>query len=146
MIYCTNCGNREPAGAKFCTSCGATIPVINSTINQPMSQPAVSLAQQTAIAPISETGATTTHREEPISTGGYFGIMFLLMIPLLNLLLLIIWACGGCRTINKRNLSRAILIWMLIGTTLSGLLFLVGGFFWSDQLNTLKELLETINY
>jgi len=53
---------------------------------------------------------TKTSRYEPIGTRGYIGIWLLLMIPAINLLLLIVWACGGCRKINKRNFARAMLV------------------------------------
>ncbi|MEG1557901.1 MAG: zinc-ribbon domain-containing protein [Oscillospiraceae bacterium] len=49
-----------------------------------------------------------------ITTGGYIGICLLLLIPVVNLLLLIIWACGGCKKYNKRNLARSALILMLV--------------------------------
>lgn len=37
-------------------------------------------------------------------------LWLLMMLPLINLLLLIVWACGGCWKINKRNFARAMLI------------------------------------
>jgi hypothetical protein len=64
-------------------------------------------------------------KEVPISTGGWFGIMFLLALPALNLLLLIIWAVGGANRENKRNFARAVLLWMVIGTALSVIIMLV---------------------
>jgi hypothetical protein len=65
----------------------------------------------------------------------------LLAIPALNLLLLIIWACGGCRKRNKRNLARAILLWCLIGGILTLLIILAGTFLFGNEWNTLKESL-----
>ena len=41
---------------------------------------------------------------EPITTGGYIGIFLLMLLPLINLILLIIWACGGCQKVNKGEL------------------------------------------
>lgn len=127
MAFCTNCGNQVPDGIKFCTSCGAamgaTAPV------QPTQQP----------APVYAAQPVAVYQEEPISTGGYIGIMFLMMLPLINLILLIIWACGGCKKVNKRNFARAMLVWMVIASVLGGLLFLVGGLFFGDTINALKE-------
>lgn len=45
-----------------------------------------------------------------ISTWGIVGIFFLLMIPVVNLILIIMWACGGCRKIQKQSFARAMLI------------------------------------
>ena len=47
---------------------------------------------------------------EPISTGGFIGIMLLLCIPIVGLILMIVWACGGCRKVTKRAMARAMLI------------------------------------
>jgi hypothetical protein len=58
-------------------------------------------------------------KEAPISTGGWFGILFLLALPALNLLFLIIWAVGGTGRVNKKNFARAVLLWMVTGIVLS---------------------------
>lgn len=144
MAFCTNCGNQMSDGIKFCTSCGAamgaTAPVqptqqpVQPVMQQPVQQPA---APQPA--PVYAAPPVAVCQEEPISTGGYIGILFLMMLPLINLILLIIWACGGCKKVNKRNFARAMLVWMLIASVLGGLLFLVGGFLFGDTINTLKE-------
>lgn len=41
------------------------------------------------------------------------------MHPLVGLILMIVWACGGCRKLQKRNLARASLILAVIGLALS---------------------------
>lgn len=64
---------------------------------------------------------------EPITTGGYIGIMLLMMLPLINFILLLVWACGGCRKVNKTNFARAMLVVMLAGLVLSGIAFLIFG-------------------
>ena len=68
----------------------------------------------------------------PITTGGYIGIFFLMLIPVVNLILLIVWACGGCKKVNKRNFARAALIlclifFVIISLVLVTLTFAVGG-------------------
>ena len=62
------------------------------------------------------------------------------MIPVVNLICLIIWACGGCNKKNKTNLSRALLVWMLIGTLIGGIIALAGGLLFGDSFNELMEL------
>lgn len=140
MAFCTNCGNQVPDGIKFCTSCGTLIKAaapaqLAQSAQQPVQQPVM----QQQPATIYTAPPVTAYQEEPISTGGYIGIMFLMMLPLINLILLIIWACGGCKKVNKRNFARAMLVWMVIASVLGGLLFLVGGLFFSDTIDVLKE-------
>jgi len=43
-------------------------------------------------------------------------------IPVVGQILMIVWALGGCRKINKRNLARASLILMLVMMLLTALL------------------------
>ncbi len=49
-----------------------------------------------------------------ITTAGFVGIFALMAVPVVNLVLLIIWACGGCQKITKTRFARAMLIIMLI--------------------------------
>jgi hypothetical protein len=154
--HCTNCGNQMTADAKFCTSCGATTTTAAdkvATVATPAqtAAPTATAAAASAtfaqapVRPQAQSANATTpaqaaaYREEPISTGGYFGILFLLAIPALNLLLLMIWACGGCRKVNKRNFARAVLLWCVIGGILSLLIVLVGGLLFENEWNALKE-------
>lgn len=126
MAFCTNCGNRVADGIKFCTSCGALM-AGNAQTAQP---------QPVYAAP----PAATVYQEEPISTGGYIGILLLMAVPIVNLICMIVWACGGCKKVNKRNLSRAMLVLMLISIILGGLAMLAGNMLFGDVFNEIKDL------
>ena len=64
-------------------------------------------------------GPAPGSRYELSSTGGFIGILLLMCIPLVGLILMSVWACGGCRKLQKRNLARASLILAVIGLALS---------------------------
>ncbi len=67
--------------------------------------------QQTIVDFSSLAGSTLDDSPyEPITAWGYIGILVLLMIPVIGWIFAIVWACGGCRKLNKRNLSRGYLI------------------------------------
>ena len=153
MAYCTKCGTQVADGVKFCTSCGSPMgaaqpqaapqqPQQQAAQPQPQphhqmhQQPQQPYMQQPQYAP----APPAVYTEEPISTGGYIGIFFLLMIPVVNLICLIVWACGGCNKKNKTNLSRAMLVWMLIGALIGGIIALAGGLLFGDSFNELMEL------
>lgn len=72
--------------------------------------------------------------------------MFLLLIPILNLLLLIVWACGGCRKVNKQNFAKAMLLWMLVGIGVSVLVGIVFSIFFagSGGIEGIKEYFFSI--
>ncbi len=79
-------------------------------------------------------------RERPLSTSEFFTTMLLLGIPVVNLVLLIAWAFGGSTNLNKRNLSRAMLIFTLIAVVVWIVSFVLG----LTVLNGIPGLRETL--
>lgn len=59
----------------------------------------------------------------PLSVGEFFVMILLLGIPIVNIIMLFVWGFGESNT-NKKNYSRAVLIWMAIGIGL-GILFAI---------------------
>ena len=133
MSYCINCGMKLSDGVRFCTGCGTPVPSAKATEVSPPQNEIKVEPRQAAPAPATVQGIETPppagSRYAPMSTGGFIGIFLLMLIPIVNLILLIVWACGGCRKVNQTNLARAMLVLMLIGIVLSMLLALVGGLF-----------------
>ena len=72
---------------------------------------------------------------EPITAWGYIGIMLLMCIPIVGIILTIVWACGGCRKVNKKSLARATLIMMAVGLVIS----LILGFVFKAIFNKAME-------
>ena len=157
MFYCKNCGQQINEEVKFCPSCGTPIEMAaprEKGQEQPAAPPAPApepvpvqpVQQPTAQQPLyaAQSVAPAVYQEEPISTGSYIGIFLLLMIPLVNLVCLIVWACGGCAKRNKTNLSRALLVWILIGTVLGGLFFLAGSLLFGDVFNEIMNVGKSI--
>ena len=139
MAYCTKCGTQVAEGVKFCTSCGT--PMGAAQQPQPQPQPQQQQYQQPyQQLPYGQPYQQPVYTEEPISTGRYMLMFLLLMIPVVNLLCLIVWACGGSNKKNKVNLSRAMLFWMIIGLVIGGIIALAGGMLFGDSINELMEL------
>lgn len=104
MVTCPRCGAESDGLKPYCINCGAPLPVENAGQHPP-----VYAAPEPGPRPFDERPAKGT-RFAPMSIGSYIGTFLLLMLPVVNLILLIVWACGGCRNENKRNLARAMLI------------------------------------
>lgn len=56
---------------------------------------------------------------EPISAWGWLGIILLMGIPFVNVVLTIVWACGGCRKNAKKSFARGVLLYVLLGILLA---------------------------
>jgi dolichol kinase len=59
-------------------------------------------------------------------------MMLLMLIPVVNIILLLVWALGGSKNLNRQAYARAALIMMLIGAVLSAVVgFFIGELFQS---------------
>ncbi len=131
MANCTSCGAELKDGLKFCTTCGTAVSevTVEETVNSvsepvqptPIVQPTVQpvAPQPVAPQPVVPQDPMVGTKYELISTWGYIGISLLMCIPVVGQILMIVWACGGCRKLQKRNYARAMLIMFAIGLVLS---------------------------
>jgi hypothetical protein len=68
----------------------------------------------------------TTYR--PVTVGNWMLTYLLMCIPLVNLILLFVWAFGSNTPESKANWAKASLIWIVLGIAFYVLLFMVIGF------------------
>lgn len=61
----------------------------------------------------------------PVSTGDWFVTMLLLAIPIVNIIMLLVWAFGGGTNPSKSNYAKAVLIWLLIGFILWAIIMVI---------------------
>lgn len=61
------------------------------------------------------------------SVGQWMLTLFLVFIPLVNIIMLLVWAFGSSTHPEKANWAKATLIWMLIFVGLSILMTIIGG-------------------
>lgn len=129
MANCKKCGAPLEEGNKFCMSCGTNVEDTGfqaAPQQQAAQTPSPKQSRSVYVQPDYVPGSESKY--EPITTKGYIGIMLLMAIPVVGIILAIIWACGGCRKINKRNLARATLIMMVIALILSLIIGGIAGF------------------
>ncbi len=103
---------------------------------------AIANAAALAYAKTKKTLIPKIHRNfKPLSTAGFFFTEFLLLIPIINILMLFIWALRSKTNANRKAFARSILIWLLIIliTSFSTLIVLmsmkipVDPFYWFEQ-------------
>ncbi len=156
--FCTNCGAALAEDKKFCTECGAAVTGAPAREESESTAAFTGAAGAAVMAPPREAPpiqpqqpagyrAAPTYGEappaagskyEPMTAGGFIGAMLLMCIPVIGQILAIVWALGGCRKINKRNLARATLILTVIGLIIS----LILGFAAKALLRKVGDVLE----
>lgn len=112
MAICNNCGASVPDGKAFCGACGARLNA--SDVPAAPAQADRRTPPPPMFYPEKDMRPPKGTRYAPMGVGAFLGMILLMMIPVVNLILLIVWACGGCRNQNKRNYARAMLILMAI--------------------------------
>lgn len=139
-MFCENCGNKLPDGAKFCGGCGGKIEPVQAAPAAvaepaPASPTPVQTAPsyQQAYAPQAPAWSGQ-QGSAPLGVGQYIGMFLLMCVPILNFILLLVWSFGSSVNPNKKNFARASLILGIIGLVLSivfgaALSSMIGGIF-----------------
>ena len=94
--YCPRCGKALSANSVFCGGCGTHLASGNAA---PAHTPAPA-------------------DQSPLKTSDYFVMMLLFSIPLVGLILALIWGFSSDANENRKNFSRANLIWYAISAVL----------------------------
>lgn len=125
--FCTDCGSEIRDGIAFCTNCGAKaeqaapapqkMPEITPT-PRPAPQPAATPAPQYTPAPQPKAEIPA---DKAVSTGTFFGLMFLFSLPILGWLICLIVAFAA-KNQNIRHFARAMLIWLVIALVVGALI------------------------
>lgn len=61
-----------------------------------------------------------------MTVGDWFVTVLLLSIPFVNIIMLIVWAFSSDTNPNRRNYSRAIMLWLLLVAIFVVLAFIIG--------------------
>ena len=123
---CLSCSKEYPDSQGFCTECGSKLTekaeqqtaAVNSAPNSQPTQAAV------LTPPPQNTYSAQGEVHEVVSTGYYFGMMFVYALPVIGWLICLISSFAS-KNDNKKHFARAILIWSIIAIVISiGLYFL----------------------
>lgn len=84
------------------------------------------MATQEEWARYNQQQQSTTPSSQDITLGTALLMMIIYTVPLLNIIMCCIWAFGGTTSVSKRNLARAMLIILLVGTVFGFVTGLLG--------------------
>lgn len=154
-MICKNCGTEYSNNERFCPACGADNATANhsprhyqpnqsTNYNDSYSGQQNTRTQAQYQQPVQPVYITDSepHYDEHVSIGGWIGRWILMWIPLVNVVMLFVWAFGGTEKYSLKTWARARLIVALISVLVIAILVIVfiamGGSF--------NELLKQIQY
>lgn len=114
---CQKCGGQVGEEDLYCIHCGMPLERIKQEEAQ---EPGRKECMQQACR--EKDGAELA---KPLSVKDYLLIGVLLSIPIVNIILMILWAAGKEGNPNRRNLARACLIFSAVGIV-AGVIFMIG--------------------
>ncbi len=118
--FCPRCGRPLPESAIFCGECGLNLNGTPSVFN-------------TSAAPQQDTA--------PLKTTDFLLMLLLLCVPIVGMIVYIVWAFSSDTNVNRRNFSRAYLIYYLAVIVIAVLLVLL---FMIIGISTAAVLGETV--
>lgn len=65
--------------------------------------------------------------QQPVSVGNWMLTILIMAIPLVNLIMLLVWAFSSGTPLSKSNWAKATLLWILIMIVIGVLFGIVGG-------------------
>lgn len=141
-MFCPKCGHKNPEGAKFCESCGASFAPDAPPPAQAQAVPTPPPAPVAAPPPPAPAPAPVAYQQPvapapdvlypPMSVGQYLGTIILFGIPVVGFILMLVWGFSSDVNKNKKNFALAHLILIVIGIVLTIVLTVVfGGALWA---------------
>lgn len=114
-MNCANCGAYCPEGTTFCQNCGAAVLQQSHIQDQPPVNPT---PYQPPVNPTSYQPPVNPQLEEPVSVSEWFLSTLLMVVPIVNIVMVFVWAFGGGSKKSKSNYFKAYLIWIAIGVVI----------------------------
>ena len=113
MNQCPACGAQAPEGEGYCAACGAKLPGA-AQAGAPRAGEVSPYCDRLLRAERPGPSVPPPYPSlAPVSVGTWLGVLVLLAIPLVNVILIIVWAsCAERRSL--RNFARALVICLLV--------------------------------
>ena len=117
-MICRNCGGEFPDYKDNCPNCGTRNPNVsyNSQYSAPQNSGNRNGGQYGYQQPVNTVyvNEPDVHYDEHVSIGGWIGRWLVMCIPIVNIIMLFVWAFGGSRKYSLKTWARARLLLALI--------------------------------
>ena len=117
-MICRNCGGEYPDYKDNCPNCGTRNPNVsyNSQYSAPQNSGNRNGGQCGYQQPVNTVyvNEPDVHYDEHVSIGGWIGRWLVMCIPIVNIIMLFVWAFGGSRKYSLKTWARARLLLALI--------------------------------
>ncbi len=117
-MICRNCGGEYPDYKDNCPNCGTRNPNVsyNSQYSSPQNSGNRNGGQYGYQQPVNTVyvNEPDVHYDEHVSIGGWIGRWIVMCIPIVNIIMLFVWAFGGSRKYSLKTWARARLLLALI--------------------------------
>lgn len=117
-MICRNCGGEYPDYKDNCPNCGTRNPNVsyNSQYSAPQNSGNRNGGQYGYQQPVNTVyvNEPSIHYDEHVSIGGWIGRWLVMCIPIVNIIMLFVWAFGGSRKYSLKTWARARLLLALI--------------------------------
>jgi len=107
MAYCEQCGEKNVDGAAVCVKCGAMLSPGGGRQQQ-------NYGENHGSSSYSPPAAAASAGSDPVTIGDWIITYLLMCIPLINFILLFVWAFDSNTKPSKKNWAKASLIWIAI--------------------------------
>ena len=71
--------------------------------------------------------ASNDANTRPLTVGEWFATLFILALPLVNIVMYLYWAFADGVNLNKRNFCRASLLWAAVAFGIAAIIVVFGG-------------------
>ncbi len=117
-MICRNCGGEYPDYKDNCPNCGTRNPNVsyNSQYSAPQNSGNRNGGQYGYQQPVNTVyvNEPDVHYDEHVSIGGWIGRWLVMCIPIVNIIMLFVWAFGGSKKYSLKTWARARLLLALI--------------------------------
>lgn len=116
-MKCTSCGNELLNNAKFCTVCGAPVPVAPKPETPPAPPVPPVPPVNPVTPPVRPAEPVFSPKYKPLSPWAYFGLQLLFSLPLVGFICLIVFSLDD-GNIHRRNFARSYWCSLLLSVVL----------------------------